>query len=64
MIVHHHMSVAGPTHQVDVNLGIDIRFDEDGKFASVVLDPDDLGLFDHVAASVQHERLPQTELHR
>jgi ketosteroid isomerase-like protein len=51
MIVRHEMLVTGPKHQVEMVVRIKIRFDADGKIASSELEPEDLGLFDHVANS-------------
>lgn len=53
MIVRHVMMVNGPNHQVQMTLRIKIRFDAEGKIASIVVEPDDLELFDHVANSTQ-----------
>ena len=51
MIARHQMMVRGPKHQVEMVLRIKVRFDEDGKIASSAVEPEDLGLFDHVANS-------------
>jgi len=51
MIVRHEMQLTGPTHQVEMVIRIKLRFDSDGKIASAVVMPNDLGLFDHVANS-------------
>ena len=51
MTVGHQTQVMGPQHQVEMTLQLRIRFDADGKIASSVLVPEDLGLFDHVVNS-------------
>jgi len=51
MTVRHQTQVMGPQHQVEMTLQLKIRFDADGKIASSVLVPEDLGLFDHVVNS-------------
>ena len=51
MIARHQMMVMGPAHQVEMVLRFKIRFDADGKIASSAVEPEDLGLFDHVANS-------------
>jgi ketosteroid isomerase-like protein len=51
MTVRHQTQVMGPQHQVEMTLLLEIRFDADGKIASSVLVPEDLGLFDHVVNS-------------
>jgi ketosteroid isomerase-like protein len=53
MIVRHDMLVSGPKHEVEMVLVIKIRFDPAGKVAAVVVVPEDLGLFDHVANSTR-----------
>lgn len=51
MIVRHEMVVMGPKHVVEMVLRIKVQFDADGKVASFLVVPEDLGLFDHVANS-------------
>jgi hypothetical protein len=51
MTVRHGLLVMGPRHQVEMILEIQLRFDADGKVASCRVQPEDLGLFDHVARS-------------
>jgi ketosteroid isomerase-like protein len=51
MVVRHEMVVMGPKHVVEMVLRIKVRFDADGRVASFVSVPEDLGLFDHVANS-------------
>lgn len=51
MIARHQMLVMGPTHQVEMIIRIKIRFDAEGRIQSSAVDPEDLGLFDHVANS-------------
>jgi ketosteroid isomerase-like protein len=53
MIVRHEMLVSGPKHEVEMVLVIKIRFDTAGMVAAVVVVPEDLGLFDHVANSTR-----------
>ncbi len=48
MIVRHDIMVHGPEHVVDMILLVKVRYDSDGKAGSIYLEPDDLGLFDHV----------------
>jgi len=40
--------VHGPNHDVEMTLRVRARFDEQGKIESLTVEPDDLGLFDHV----------------
>jgi hypothetical protein len=51
MTVKHGVLVMGPRHRVEMTLQIKMRFDADGKIASCLVEPEDLGLFDHVANS-------------
>jgi hypothetical protein len=51
MTVRHGLLVMGPRHQVEMIIEIQLRFDADGKVASCRVQPEDLGLFDHVARS-------------
>jgi ketosteroid isomerase-like protein len=53
MIARHDMLVSGPKHEVEMVLVIKIRFDTAGMVAAVVVVPEDLGLFDHVANSTR-----------
>ena len=48
MIVRHDIIVHGPNHDVEMTLRVRARFDEQGKIESLTVEPDDLGLFDHV----------------
>jgi hypothetical protein len=43
--------VSGPRHEVEMNLGVRIRYDEQGKFAIIDVEPADLDLFDYVVNS-------------
>jgi hypothetical protein len=43
--------VMGPKHQVEMILRIKMGFDDDGKVATCFVEPEDVGLFDHVANS-------------
>jgi hypothetical protein len=51
MTVRHGLLVMGPRHQVEMIIEIKLRFDAEGKVASCRVQPEDLGLFDHVARS-------------
>lgn len=46
-----HATVTGPRHDVAMNLGVRIRYDEQGKFATIDVEPADLDLFDYVVNS-------------
>jgi len=48
MIVRHDITVHGPEHIVEMRLRVKVRYDDDGMAESIGLEPDDLGLFDHV----------------
>jgi hypothetical protein len=48
MIVRHDIMVFGPEHTVEMTLRVKVRYDAEGKAESISLEPDDLGLFDHV----------------
>ena len=48
MIVRHDIMVHGPKHRVEMTLLVRVRFDSDGKAQSISVEPEDLGLFDHV----------------
>lgn len=48
MIVRHDIMVHGPEHVVEMTLRVRVRYDEEGKAEAISLEPDDLGLFDHV----------------
>jgi ketosteroid isomerase-like protein len=48
MIVRHDIMVHGPEHEVEMTLRVRVHYDSDGKAAAIHLEPDDLGLFDHV----------------
>jgi hypothetical protein len=52
MIVRHDIKVHGPNHQVEMTLRVRARFDEQAKMESITVEPDDLGLFDHVLNAV------------
>jgi hypothetical protein len=51
MVVRHAISVSGPRHEVEMNLGVRIGYDEQGKFATIDVEPADLDLFDYVVNS-------------
>jgi len=48
MIVQHDITVHGPEHVAEMRLRVKVRYDADGMAQSIGLEPDDLGLFDHV----------------
>jgi ketosteroid isomerase-like protein len=48
MVVRHDITVHGPKHAAEMRLRVKIRYDSEGKAESIDLEPDDLGLFDHV----------------
>ena len=48
----HDIEVHGPDHVVEMTLRVRVRYDSEGKAASISLEPDDLGLFDHVLNTV------------
>jgi ketosteroid isomerase-like protein len=51
MIIKHRILVSGPRHDVEMVLTVGIEYDADGKFASIAVRPDDMGLFDYVVNS-------------
>ena len=51
MVVRHAIAVSGPHHDVEMNLSVRIGYDEEGKFATINVEPSDLGLFDYVVNS-------------
>jgi hypothetical protein len=55
MIVRHDIKVHGPNHEVEMTLRVRARFDEQSKMESITVEPDDLGLFDHVLNAVLRE---------
>jgi ketosteroid isomerase-like protein len=48
MIVRHDVMVHGPEHVAEMTLRVRLRYDREGKVESIDLEPEDLGLFDHV----------------
>lgn len=48
MIVRHDITVHGPEHMSEMTLRVKVRYDSEGKAETIGLEPDDLGLFDHV----------------
>ena len=48
MIVRHDIVVHGPEHVVEMTLRVRVGFDAEGKAEGISLEPDGLGLFDHV----------------
>ena len=51
MVVRHAINVSGPRHDVEMNLGVRIGYDEQGKFATIHVEPADIDLFDYVVNS-------------
>ncbi len=51
MVVRHPIVVRGPQHDVEMNLGVRIGYDDEGKFATIDVEPSDIGLFDYVVNS-------------
>ena len=58
MVVRHAISVSGPRHEVEMNVGVRIGYDEQGKFATIDVEPADLDLFDYVVNSRLKEPTP------
>jgi ketosteroid isomerase-like protein len=48
MLVINEVLVSGPQHEVEMMLRLRLRFDRSGKITTVLVEPTDLGLFDHV----------------
>jgi hypothetical protein len=48
MIVRHDIMVHGPQHEAEMTLLVRVRYGPDGKAQSISVEPEDLGLFDHV----------------
>ena len=51
MVVRHAITVSGPRHEVEMNMGVRIGYDEQRKFATIDIEPADLDLFDYVLNS-------------
>jgi len=51
MIVSHRLTLHGPSHEVEMSFAIAVSYHPDGRMASVIVEPEDLGLFDHVLGS-------------
>jgi hypothetical protein len=51
MVVRHAINVSGPRHDVEMNLGVRIGYDEQGKFVTIHVEPADIDLFDYVVNS-------------
>jgi ketosteroid isomerase-like protein len=51
MVVRHAITVSGPRHDAEMNLGVRIGYDEQGKFATIDVEPADIDLFDYVVNS-------------
>jgi hypothetical protein len=48
MVVRHDVHVLGPEHEVAMTLRVRIRFDAELRMTAILVEPDDLDLFDHV----------------
>jgi hypothetical protein len=51
MVVRHAIKVSGPRHDIEMNLSVRIEYDEQGKFATIDVEPADIDLFDYVVNS-------------
>ena len=51
MVVRHAINVSGPRHDIEMNLGVRIGYDQRGKFATIHVEPADIDLFDYVVNS-------------
>jgi hypothetical protein len=51
MIVRHDITLHGPLHEIEMAFLVKLSFDQDGRVRSVVVDPEDLRLFDHVLST-------------
>jgi hypothetical protein len=58
MVVRHAITVSGPNHDVEMNLAVRIGYDEQGKFATIDVEPADLDLFDYVVNSRLNQPAP------
>jgi hypothetical protein len=58
MVVRHAITVSGPRYDVEMNLGVRIGYDEQGKFATIDVEPADLDLFDYVVNSRLNQPAP------
>jgi len=58
MLVRHAINVSGPRHDVEMNLSVRIGYDEQGKFATIDVEPADIDLFDYVVNSRLNETAP------
>ena len=48
--------VHGPSHDVEMTFRVKVHYDESGKWEAISVEPDDLGLFDHVLNTVPRGR--------
>jgi hypothetical protein len=51
MIVRHDITLHGPLHEVEMAFLVKLAFDPEGRVRSVIVDPEDLRLFDHVLST-------------
>lgn len=52
MMVRHEITLHGPQHETEMVFFVGVSFDPDGRVRSVSVEPEDLGLLDHVLNSV------------
>lgn len=48
MVVEHDIRLHGPLHDVEMRFSVAMEYDEDERIASVTVEPEDRGLFDHI----------------
>lgn len=48
MVVTHRIALHGPMHHIDMTFLVGISYDADERVTAVSVEPEDLGLFDHV----------------
>jgi hypothetical protein len=48
LIVNHEIRVHSPRHDIEMVFSVSITFDADERVGSIMVEPEDLGLFDHV----------------
>jgi hypothetical protein len=51
MIVRHDITLHGPLHEIEMAFLVKLAFDPAGRVRSVVVEPEDLRLFDHVLST-------------
>ena len=55
MVVRHEITLHGPLHKIEMSFLVRITYDPDGRAKSVVVEPEDLRLFDHVLSTAMRE---------